>query len=392
MRRPAGDGARAPAPARRRGLVLAATLAMTVLATALTIVSAAAASRRAGTRVTVALFGDSVTESVDVSNYLEDGLAPQLSRAESALGFTAGGAGLIPAAPFRWHFNRWVGLGLGPTPATGWVDIGYGTTPSEDGPSEYSAVTTSPLATATVAVSDPDVEILYSSTDVHCPFTVTSAGQTWTIDTYQPGSPVDTETPLTLPAGRHELTVHGPSCGALWFDGAVAQRPVSPGQVQLEVDNLGHSGKLPWDGFTTRVEQSLVERQYDISVFLYGYLAEVVGGKALSAPYLKAMTARAQIARADGGACLIVAPTPLPVPQSTVKMVAGLDKTVARRERCTYTTVLTHLWISPAAAERQGLVIVDGVHPTAAGYKLISHALAPVVAQMVRARLRHSSG
>ncbi|MDQ6777642.1 MAG: SGNH/GDSL hydrolase family protein [Actinomycetota bacterium] len=392
MRLQAGDCARASVPGRRRALLPAVLLAAALCAAVIGIASAAGASRRPGARVTVALFGDSVTESLLVSNFLQYGLAPQLSRAESSLGFAPGGVGLIPAAPFRWRFNRWVGLGTGPNPPAGWVMIGYGTTPAYDGPSEYSAVTTSPQASATVAVSDPEVKILYSSTNLHCPFSVTGAGQTWTIDTYRPGPPTDTETPLALPAGRNELTIHGPSCGALWFDGAVAQRPVSPAQVQVEVDNLGHSGKLPWDGFTTRVQQSLLERRYDISVFLYGYLGEVVGGKALSTPYLNAVTARARIARANGGACLIVAPTPLPVPRSVVTMVSGLDQTVARRAGCTYTKVLTHLWASPAAAERQGLVVVDGVHPTAAGYKLIAHALSPIVAQIVRTRLGHGSG
>jgi hypothetical protein len=327
-----------------------------------------------------------------VPNFLQNGLAPQLSRAESPLGFAPGGAGLIPAAPFRWHFNRWVGFGLGALPKTGWLMVGYGTTPALDGPSEYSAVTTSPLASATTTVSDPQVEVLYSSTDLHCPFTVNSAGRTWTIDTFRPGPNTDTGTALVLPPGRHELTIHGPSCGVLLFEGIVARRPVAPGQVQLEVDNLGHSGKLPWDGFTPSVQQSLLDQRYDISVLLYGYLGEIVGDKTVSAMYLNAVTARARLARANGGACLIVAPTPLPVPRSTVTMVSDLDRTAARRAGCLYTTVLTHLWSSPAAAERRGLVLVDGIHPGAAGDKLIAHALAPVVAQMVRARLRHGSG
>jgi hypothetical protein len=309
----------------------------------------------------------------------------------SSFGFVPGGAGLIPAAPFRWHFNSWIGIGLGPAPKNGWVEVGYGTTPAYDGASEYSAAATSPLASATAAVSDPDVEVLYTSTSLHCPFTVTAAGRTWTIDTFRAGPATDTGTPLVLPPGRHELTIRGPSCGALWFDGVVAQRPVPPGKVQVEVDNLGHSGKLPWDGFTAHVQESLSDQRYGVSVFLYAYLAEVVGGHALSASYLSAMTARARIARAHGGSCLIVAPTPLPVPQASSTLVSRLDRTVARRAGCTYTTALTHLWSSPAAGERQGLVLLDGIHPTAAGYKVIAHALAPVLAQMVRAHvhLRH---
>jgi hypothetical protein len=369
----------------RRALVPAAVLIVAALAPAPT----GAASRRPGTRVTVALFGDSVTESLLVPNFLHDGLAPQLSRAEASLGFATGGVGLIPAAPFRWHFNAWVSLGTGPVPASGWTALGYGTTAGFDGPSDYSAVATSPRASATVSVSDPDIEILYTSTNIHCLFTASAAGRTWTIDTFRPGPVTDTGTPVILPAGRHQLTVHGPSCGVLSFEGAVARRPAPAGQVQVEVDNLGHAGKLPWADFAPRVRQSLIDQRYDISVFLYAYLGEVVGGRALSAPYLSAVTARARIARAHSGACLVVEPTPLPVPRSTVTQVSRLDRTVARRAGCTYTTVLAHLWSSPVAAERRGLVLVDGIHPTAAGYKLIAHALAPVLAQVIRVRLRH---
>jgi lysophospholipase L1-like esterase len=366
---------------------VAAGLATAMVLAVLGVAGSDAASRRPGARVTVALFGDSVTESLLVRNFEQYGLAPQLDRAVSSLGFAPGGAGLIPAAPSHWHFNAWIGIGLGPAPRNGWVDVGYGTTPAYDGASEYSAVATSPLASATAAVSDPDVEVLYTSTSLHCPFTVTAAGQTWTIDTFRPGPATDTGTPLMLPPGRHELTIHGPSCGVLWFDGVVAQRAVPPGKVQVEVDNLGHSGKLPWDGFTPHVQESVSDQRYGISVFLYAYLAEVVGGHALSAPYLSAMTARARIARAHGGSCLIVAPTPLPVPKASTTLVSKLDRTVARRAGCTYTSALAHLWSSPAAGERQGLVLLDGIHPTAAGYKVIAHALAPVLAEIVRAHV-----
>lgn len=381
------------ADVRLPGLARAVRPAAAALIAALTLAgmlaSGAGATRPPGTRVTVALFGDSVTESVLVPDFLKKGLAPQLDRAVSALGYQPGGPGLIAATPFRWHFNKWAAVGGGPWPPDGWLAVGYGAdSPGLDGPSGYSAVTTSPLATATVAVSDPDIEILYTTTSQPCSFTVTAAGQTWTINTYQAGTPTDTGTPLVLPAGRHELTVHGPNCGLLTFDGVVAQSPVPPGKVQIEVDNLGHSGLLPWVEFGPGVQESLVEQHYDISVFLWGYLGEVVGGNSLSAPYLKVMLARAQIAREHGGQCLIVAPTPIEVPHAAVTLVSRLDRTVARRGGCKYTTALTHLWTSPAVAERKGLLLVDGVHPTAAGYKVITHVLAPIIAGMVRTHLR----
>jgi hypothetical protein len=344
-----------------------------------------------GTRVTVAVFGDSVTESILLPTYLRNGLAPQLARAESAFGFEPGGAGLIPAAPYRWHFNAWVAAGTGTPRANGWVTIGYGLTPGYDGPSAYSALATSPLASASVAVGDPEVEVLYTSTNLHCLFEVSTPGQTWTLDTYGAGPPSDTETPIELPAGRHELTVHGPSCGVLSFNGVVAHRPVPPGRVQVEVDNLGHSGKPPWRDFAARVQQSLLRQRYNISAFLWGYIGELLGNKSLSAPYLRDMTARARIAREHRGACLIIQPAPIAVPRSAVALVSHLDRTVARRAGCTYTTVLAHLWPNATVGEQRGLLFVDGIHPTAAGYKLIAHALAPVVARMVRAQLRRGA-
>lgn len=370
-----------------RGLAAASCAMAAVLVPAASLAPAAGAAASPGKRVTVALFGDSVTESVLVSNFLKNGLAPQLERAEPAFGFTLGGPGLIPAAPFRWHFNRWVAIGQGTIPANGWEEIGYGTSPALDGPSEYSAVTTSPEATATTKVSNRDITVLYSTTDEHCPFTVSAAGHTWSIDTYSAGAPTDTETPLVMPPGTNVVTVRGPSCGVLWFDGIVAQRPVSPGKPQLEVDNLGHSGKPPWDGLTTRVEQAVAEQHYNISVFLYAYIAEVLGIKEDKADYLPAMLTRARIAREHGGACLIVAPTPMPASASLIAAVTQMDRTVARRAGCTYTTALTHLWSSPAAAERRGLVLVDGVHPTPAGYALMVHVLAPIIARMAHAQL-----
>jgi hypothetical protein len=347
----------------------------------------AVAARRPGVRVTVALFGDSVTESYLIPDFLQHGLAPQLLEAVSAEGFEPGGAGLIPAAPYRWRFDDAVPYDVGPAPADGWTTIGEGQA-AGFGPDGYTAITSSPMASATVAVGDPDVEVLYTSGGEHCPFAVTAAGGRWSIDPYRPGPPTDVETPLTLPAGVHGLTVHGPTCGTLAFNGIVASRPPADGQTQVEVDNLGHSGRFPWLEFTPLNQQAIAAQGYDVSVFMFGYLAELLGTQSLVAPYVEALLARARLAREHGGACLIAAPTPIAARPSAVALVAQLDRTVAARAGCSYTTVLAHLWGSSAAAVRQGLLLPDGVHPAAPGYTLIGHALAPVIARLVRAEAR----
>ena len=361
---------------------------MAAVAAVIWLAPEAAGSPQPGRRVTIALFGDSVTESLLVRNFVQDGLAPNVSRALTPDGFVPGGQGFIPAAPFRFHFNSWVGYdGHAALPTNGWWLFGYELFQAFDGASEYSAITTSPQATATIAVSSPEVDVLYSSSNVHCPFTVTDGAQTWSIDTYAPGPPTDTSTPINLPPGRQVLTVRGPSCGALWFNGIVDHAPVPPGKVQVEVNNLGHSGRLPSDGFTSRVQEAIAEQHYDITVLLYGYIGEVVGGRGLSRLYQPSLLTRARIARADGGKCLIVAPTPMPVAGSLVAEVKRYDQNVARESGCAYTTVLTHLWKSPSEAESRGLVLVDGIHPSAAGYRVIARALAPIIDGMVRAKL-----
>ena len=350
--------------------------------------ASAVAPASTGSRVTVALFGDSVTESVLIPNYLTMGLAPQVSRDLTPFGYAQGGAGVIPAAPYRWSFKpKWVSYDTGPTPKNGWTTIGDGLRPGFDGPSGYSAVATVQTATATTTVSDPDLQILFTTTGVHCIFDVTAAGQTYPIDTYYTGPNYDASYPIVLPPGKHQVTIHGPSCGLLEFDGMIAQEPVPAGKVQVEVDNLGHAAKLPWVDFAPRVQQLLKTEQYNVSVFLYGYLADLFVKGRLPPEYVDAMVARAKLARMHGGSCLVVEPTPLDAPAAQVKQTAELDQLVAKRGGCEYTTVLSHLWGTPTSAENRGLLLVDGVHPTAMGYTLIAKALAPVIAGLVKKQL-----
>jgi hypothetical protein len=378
-------------PGRRRIAIVAAAVAAGVLLLAASGLPASGSAAGApGRRITVALFGDSVAESLLVPNYQVNGFAPKLARAERRFGFVPGGVGLIPAAPFAWHFNASVSYETGPSPSDGWTTLGDMLRPGFDGPSGYSAVATSPLATATAAVADPDVEILFNSTPRHCLFGVSIPGRTWVLDTYRPGPSYDAEAPVVLPPGRHVVTIHGPNCGLLSFDGVVASDPVPPGRVQVEVDNLGHAAKLPWVDFNPRVRQLLRTERYGVSVFMYGYLAELFVKGRLPRAYVDAMVARARLARATGGACVVVEPTPIEVSASAAAGTAELDRTVASRAGCRYTTALAHLWTSGAAAVRSGRLLLDGIHPTARGYTLMARALAPVLAPLIRAQLRRS--
>jgi hypothetical protein len=257
--------------------------------------------------------------------------------------------------------------------------------PGTDGLSGYSARTLSPSATATTTVSDPYIKVLFASSFAPCSFAVSTGARSWTINTYRPGNVlVAAQSEIDIGPGTHTLTVHGPSCGEMIFDGIVAEAPVKPGSTQIQFDNLGHAARLPQTDLLSRVEEGILQQDYKLSVFLYGYIGELLVSPGQSATaYAQALLTRARLARMNGGACLIVEPTPLEgVPQSQVTLVSGLERSVARQAGCTYTSALAHLW-NPQAAINAGLVVLDGIHPTAKGYTLIAAKLAPIIAGLV---------
>jgi hypothetical protein len=236
--------------------------------------SAAHASRR----VTVGLFGDSVTEGLVIPHFLTQGLAAQLTRAEAANGYSPGGVGFIAADEHLWHFNAYGSFGFSKTPADGWSIVGAQDgdrlEPGTDGISGYSARTVSPHATASTTVNAPDIEVLYASSTRQCDFRVTSGARTWTIGTYRPGTVAAEETPIVLGPGKHSLTVHGATCpgskkpGRLIFDGVIAHKPVTAHTTQFQFDDDGHSGVLPSTDLAPRVEEGIVAQHYTVTALL----------------------------------------------------------------------------------------------------------------------------
>jgi hypothetical protein len=308
-------------------------------------------------------------------------------------GFSRGGTGLVPVTPFRMRFNRYNVLGGAPPDPLGWVLAGYASH-GEDGPSGYSGLAYSPTATASAPVDSPMVAVLYTKYAGSGPFTVTAGSSTWTIDGRTTGPPTPTEQWLAMPPGATTITVHGPSSGVLVFDGLIERRPVAPGTVQVEMENLGHMGHTLTDDSAPRTLASLVAQRFDVSIFLaeyiYQYSAEYSAagsGSRYEQQYLRELRAFAGAVHSYGGLCLIADSSPVPIEAKVLAAFAATNRRAARSLGCSYTDALSHLW-NPATAVRDGLTLVDGSHPTKRGYQRMVAALAPQVTRLIRERVR----
>jgi hypothetical protein len=374
---------------RRRLVALLVMLAATVL------LAAPGAGAAVGPRVTIGVYGDSVVEGYTIPHYLQNSLVPRLRTGLAADGFEANGIGLIPASVFRWHFSKYTVAGTAEVPrADAWTLSGFSAQyPGPDGPSGYSAIALSPQVTASAPIDPaaPFVAVLFTKFMGSGVFTVTAGGQTFSIDARSTGPPTPSEEYITVPPGTKTITVHGPSSGSLIFDGVINRGPVTPGRIGVEVENLGHMGHRLTQDSAPRILQSLLQQQFDISVFLPAYIWEFAaagGGSKYEKGYQQELENRIGLVKTYGGLCLIADPSPLPaVLGSVIPRFAAIDRRVAKAEGCVYTRALSHLW-NPATAVKNGITLVDGVHPQSPGYRLMANALVPILQKMVRDRVR----
>ncbi len=380
-------GARAPAPAPAAPPAAAPAPAPVPTRTP---VQAA----KVGPRVTVAVYGDSIAEGYTIPGFLQHGLVPALGTALATAGrFELGATGLIPATPFRMRFNRYTVFGGSRPSPDGWVLAGYASH-GLDGLSGYSALASGPEASVTAPIDAPTVAVLYTKFAGSGPFTVTAGAATWTIDGRSSGPPAPTEQWLTVPAGARTITVHGPATGTLIFTGLLARRPVAPGHVQIEMENLGHMGHSLTDDSEPRIGQAISDQRFDVSIFLaeyiYQYSAEYgsngSGARAVAA-YVRALEAYVGRVRAYGGLCLIADSSPVPISAGVLARFAAINRQESARLGCAHTDALSRLW-NPATAVHAGLTLVDGSHPTRVGYQRMADALVPPVLALVRARVR----
>jgi hypothetical protein len=341
--------------------------------------------------VTVAVVGDSVQEGYTADDFADDfasidpvraGLAPVLRSLLAAETDARPGTGFVPAHPARFHFEG------------DWLHTGFGFgLAGPFGASGYAAETADPAATATVAVSEREVAVLYWRGPQGGSFGVTAGGRTWTIDTHAAASSGAGVRWLRLPAGATTLTIGGPAGGGLIrFTGLLARRPAPRHTIQYEVEELAHSGRRTGEDLTPANRQAFGALRIDLTLILSGTTDELtsdyLGGRRWIDDFEGGLRIRAREARRSGR-CVIVPPPPLPVRRSVQSAYSRVARRVAAREGCTFADLLEHVWPSSRASIARGLT-KEGIHPTHAGYLLISRRLLPAITQALG--LKHIDG
>lgn len=163
--------------------------------------------------------------------------------------------------------------------------------------------------------------------------------------------------------------------GTLRLEGLIVRRR----QDEVELAFAARSGACGAEGISRTNRQAL---RPDLTFVMFGTNDEarasagVVGAREA---FVRGLTVRARLAGRTGS-CVIVPYAPNDRPFDLQREFAGLARDVALREGCSYASGFHTLWGPDGDSVRRGLTI-DGVHPTSAGYRLMSAKLAGIISR-----------
>jgi LPXTG-motif cell wall-anchored protein len=326
----------------------------------------------------VLLTGDSIVEACgQVGPSGETALAVALRSALRSRGLRAGVTGLVPphsavvptgsTAPRSWRL-RYRG---------GWRFEGlFGGPASRYGADGFSSVTTEPGASAAGEFRGDTVAVLFTRAPDGGRFTLhvgrrhrglngrgalDGGGVAW----------------LRAPDRVDGVRVVNDT-GTLRLEGLVVRRRGD----EVELAFAARSGACGAEGISRTNRQAIEALRPDLTLVMFGTNDEarasagVVGARE---DFVRGLTVRARLARRTGG-CVIVPHAPNDRPADLQREFADLARDVALREGCSYASGFRTLWGPEGDSVRRGLTI-DGVHPTSAGYQLMSAKLAGIISR-----------
>ena len=375
-----------------RRLALAAALG----AVTLLVVGPPGAAGTATRRVTVALTGDSIVEGQGVTS--RHGMAAELRARLHRLGFATGGLGFVPshAASVRalpdgavdgspWRYTGlWRYLGVSPFFSSDRVLFRAG---GAFGADARAAETDVPGARAGATLAGDRFAVLFARGPDAGAFAFSVGGRLRIIRARAPTVEGGGMTWLAAPPdgrGAHRVAVTALGGGMARFTGVLARRSVTSHVRQAEVSQLGHSCGCAVEGLARPQREALEALRPKITLIMYGTNEQghaLTGDEATARRrYLTGLLRRARIARRYGGACAIVPPARNPRPAGLQRDFRAVAQRAARLGGCRYAPVLADVWgrADPLAAG----YTVDGIHPTANGYRRMAKPLAALVRDM----------
>lgn len=339
-----------------------------LLAAATALTTTGGLTPAADARVDVAIVGDSVAEGLHLPNAVAEAPAGALRAALRRRGYASRATGFVPANPHPqfyvferdWHFE---GYRFGER--------------SPDGASGYTAVGT-PGAVARTEVVGDKVAVLYTRHPGGAVFPVVVDGRRYELDGHA-AQPTVARTWLKLRRGRAKVEIWGPPEGTTRFTGLLA----TSAKDDVAVLGLGHGGRQAQFDVQPRNVAALAELEPDVTILLFGIIEGLgIKWESLADPMgdlRRGLVLRARAARAAGSRCIVVPPTPSALGPAITARVRAASRAAATEAGCAYRPVLDDLW-DPATAMTSGLMLDDGFHPTAAGYRRYAARLVQAIA------------
>lgn len=364
-----------------------------LLLLALLVAAAPAAASDAAARVRIGLTGDSIVEDGGVTS--PTSLAAALRSELRRRGYDARGWGYVPAhgsalqlrsdgvvtaAP--WSFaGAWTFLGLTPffdlaSPIPHLLTSPFGA----DGHAVESA---SPLAAATAEISGERFGVLFVRAPDAGSFSFSVDGRTRIVDAYATAVDGGGIAWLSAPrdGGSRHLVDIAPLHGTLRFSGVISEQARRSSRQSVDVMSLGRSCACASDVFPPAQRQALGALRLDVTVIMFGTNDQPKLGAAaddtVRQRLIAGLRARGAVARRGGGRCIIVPPAPNRRPFAAQHELRRLEHIAAAQAGCSYAPLFKHLWRGSASIAAG--YTVDGIHPTAAGYRLMAYALADAI-------------
>ena len=318
---------------------------------------------------TVMIQGDSIVESTGIRTPgTLNGLGTMVSGSLNRLGTPAASPAFIPAHSIGGNYWPWRSHGNWTYEATLWSPL------STWGADGYPSTTDDPHASMSGPVHGNSFAVLYATQPGGGSFTFTVGGVSRRITT-NGGLGGGGKTWISTPTmGQHIAFISAVS-GLVHFTGLL-ERDSTRDRILLE--QVGHTGARSSDDMSRAQREALVALQPDLTILMWGTIDEgaYAGGDSTApAKFAQTLGQRANIARRTGR-CVIVPHAPNGRPSALQARFYKIAKHVSSAHHCVFADSFANLW--GVDSQSQGRT-VDGVHPTLAGYSLMSAHLARMI-------------